>query len=226
MAPHLRLSVLLIPLAGLFAVTACTQAPTVEDLSLHEQEASSSVGSWAAHGVDPQAASIAGRRMPTQPEPGDDAGPSEVVETEPTAPRIIVSDYDEDDGQWPEASGTALCPFEVHTPGFPAVTLDGTTVVYASSEILSASDGDDELVTVRWLDVASESTNEAIVVVDGEDFQTDDHCRRLWRHAKVVAAEINERLDAQRWRTLEPEPGATDSRWWQEPTPDGYFVGC
>ena len=129
-------------------------------------------------------------------------------------PRVVVSRFEpkrfaDASGGDDYFSGTALCPFTVELEGTPAVSVDGTTVVSFVAETLSSSDGEDEIDTVTWIDVETGS-REALVIVDGEDpdlrTNSDDraHCRALWKKAKRRAAQANERLAKQRWRSMTP----------------------
>lgn len=123
-------------------------------------------------------------------------------------PRITVGPWKgkraEDDEGFDDS---ARCPFEVHSRGFPAISSDGSTIVGISRGAWSASDGEDEVMVVRWHDVTRDEVVHSITVFDGEDGaydyeDTDPHCKKLWRGAKQAALDINARIAEGSWRTL------------------------
>ncbi len=101
---------------------------------------------------------------------------------------------------------SAQCPFEVKAIGFPAISLDGATIVGAIRGTWSASDGEDEELTVRFYDVLRDAQTERETVFDGGEHEYDEdnarRCKPMWRAATERAAAINARLDAQPWRAL------------------------
>ena len=120
-------------------------------------------------------------------------------------PRIVVSPYGpEDETGW--GDGTARCPFEVRASGFPAVREDGLEVAWFTAETLSSSDGEDEIVTLAWLDVSRDANDESLVIVDGDEVTEVEggpsRCRILWRRARVRAAKANARLAGSTWRSM------------------------
>ena len=136
----------------------------------------------------------------------------EVVEAEPEpepsphvgGPKIVVSSFDETAvDEYGEGEGTALCPFTVEGRGFPAVSADGSQITTYVAEVLSSSDGQDELVTVRITDVAADAVERATVVVDGNQFDDEHHCRKLWRAARRRAAKMNQMLAETEWLAMQ-----------------------
>jgi hypothetical protein len=131
-------------------------------------------------------------------------------------PRIFVSRYgQEDERGW--GDGTARCPFEVEATGFPAVSEDGSTVAWFTAETLSSSDGEDEIVTLAWLDVERDANDESLVIVDGDEISEDEdaagsRCRILWRRARVRASKANARLAGSTWRAMTHLPVGLDPR--------------
>jgi hypothetical protein len=186
-------------LAALLLVTACTGVPIADDLQLSEGE----IEAMLVEGSIPDA-----RRVEvTRPRPETD----EVLEVDagPVGPpRIVVSAFDPEKHE----HGTALCPFEVEGRGFPAVSVDGETVAVFVAETLSSSDGEDEVVSVDWIDVERDAVDETLVVVNGWDFPEryeeagEADCRQLWRRAKVRAARANAKLASTHWRPLQSMP--------------------
>lgn len=191
---------------SLLLLAACTGVPDSEQLGLGEGE----FGDALAYESIPDAKLV--RRGPIPPE----AAWEDVVEDDEGTyrgpPRIIVSKFDPKrfgDDEEDYFDGTALCPFDVEAKGFPAVTADGTTVTSFVAETLSSSDGEDELNTVAFIDVETGRAQE-VVVVNGDEFGgldfeiPSDHCRKLWRNARRVAAEVNDRFAQDRWHGMEP----------------------
>ncbi|MEM6991464.1 MAG: hypothetical protein AAF721_13230 [Myxococcota bacterium] len=179
---------------ALVAVTGCTEVPTAGDLHIDEEAEESELPYRSV----PEQAPIVLPPAPAEP----------VVATPTDGPKVVVSDYDLSDRNEDdlfEGTGTALCPFTVEAPGFPAVSEDGSKFTYWVAEALSSSDGQDELNTFRIVDVATDTVEETIVVVDGEEFgEEKDSCRRLWRKAKIVAERANRELAKRRWNVMEP----------------------
>ena len=106
--------------------------------------------------------------------------------------------------EYGEADGTALCPFTVEGRGFPAVSSDGARTASFVAETLSSSDGQDELVTVRVTDVATDAVERSIVVVDGNQFDGEQHCKKLWRAARRRAEQMNRALGETHWLAMQP----------------------
>jgi hypothetical protein len=214
--------------AALLLVTACTQVPVAGDLELTEAE----IAAMRVEGVIPDA--VRSESVRPEPEAEDALEEEAAAETEPAyagPPRVVVSAFDPD-----TVYGTALCPFEVEGQGFPSVSVDGHTVVAFIAETLSSSDGEDEIVTVRWMDADADETTERVVVVDGSEddqrfaFGGSDEadriaCHRLWKRAKVRAARVNAKLASTSWRPLLPmpvdlyEPYDEDPWWCDDDTP-------
>jgi hypothetical protein len=122
-------------------------------------------------------------------------------------PRVVVGPWLGARAEDDDSESSAMCPFEVTTRGFPAIRDDGSTIVSALRGVTSASDGEDERMVVRWHDVDRDAITDSIVVFDGNDHMHDwddvaKRCRPMWRRAKERAAEINAKLDTERWRTL------------------------
>jgi hypothetical protein len=122
-------------------------------------------------------------------------------------PRIVVGPWRGRHADDEDLDGSALCPFEVTTRGFPAISLDGRTVVGAIRGAWSASDGEDEVMVVEWHDADRDEVTESATVFDGEADQpsfedTAARCKPMWRAAKQRAADINAKLETERWRTL------------------------
>jgi hypothetical protein len=144
-------------------------------------------------------------------EPEDDeelVAPASPWPAQRAEPRITVGPWKgkraEDDERF---DGSALCPFEVHSRGFPAISSDGSTIVGISRGAWSASDGEDEVMVVRWHDVARDEVVHSEIVFDGGDGaysyeDSDPHCKKLWRGAKQAALVINARIAEGSWRTL------------------------
>jgi hypothetical protein len=195
-------------IAALLLVTTCTQVPVAGDLELTEAE----IAAMRVEGVIPDAL----RSESVAPEPENVFEEEAAAETEPTyagPPKVVVSAFDPETIEY----GTALCPFEVQGQGFPAVSADGRTVTAFIAETLSSSDGEDEIVTVRWMDADADETTERVVVVDGSEDETrfaveaseEDAqlaCHRLWKRAKVRAARVNAKLASMQWRPLRRMP--------------------
>lgn len=188
--------------AVLLATAACTQVPVADELALADAE------------LDPAAYRSWSMAIPEMPAKRDDAAPEAELEPDDArdaayrGPRLRVSAFDEGIG---EDERTATCPFSVEAEGLPAVSEDATTFAYHIAETLSSSDGEDELVTVRWVDVATDAIVASTVVVDGDSLEGDDRCLRLWRRARVRAGQVNAALAATTWRPLEPFPLGTES---------------
>lgn len=161
----------------------------------------------------PEPAQLGGPVIPLGEEIREVTPPDELEDDEEDldgdAPQIVV-------GPWLGARAddvedfreSALCPFEVETRGFPAVTPDGRTIVGIKRGSWSASDGEDESLVVSWYDVERDTATHSATVFDGDehrDQHADDpqrHCRPMWRAAKRKAAEINAQLAGQSWRTM------------------------
>jgi hypothetical protein len=122
-------------------------------------------------------------------------------------PRVTVGPWKGERADDENITESALCPFEVRTRGFPAISSDGSTIIGVSRGAWSASDGEDEVMVVRWHDVARDEIVHSATVYDGEDEayddeDTDSHCKRLWRGAKRAALDVNARIAEGSWRTL------------------------
>lgn len=145
---------------------------------------------------------------PEELEPADPAG----------RPRVIVSRYDASrfEDEYVEegfADGTALCPFEVSGVGLPAVDASGEVVATLVNEVLSSSDGEDELVTFRRQVVGSDANVETTVVLDGDAEPGRYHCWKLYKRARAHAAVINATLDEGGYRAMERFPVALRNGW-------------
>jgi len=183
---------------GLLA-TGCAEIPHAEDLPSAD---------------DPRAPSLPYEAIPDRggvDAPAPVADPAPTIEAEPEVepssdrPEIVVSDYDDDAAdEYGEADGTALCPFTVEGRGFPAVSSDGARTASFVAETLSSSDGQDELVTVRVTDVATDAVERSIVVVDGNQFDGEQHCKKLWRAARRRAEQMNRALGETHWLAMQP----------------------
>lgn len=139
------------------------------------------------------------------PAPRDEVTPAaDTQDARPhNPPRIVVTRYDASRSD--NGDGTALCPFDVQAHGFPAVNEDGTSVAYFTAEALSSSDGEDELVLVSLLDIASDTDSKTTVIVDGDQLPGKFHCWRLYRRAREQAARLNAAFSTG-WRSMEHLP--------------------
>lgn len=186
-------------LLALMTLAACTSAPREESLELVDESHAWIEGSRSVPDAE---------LVPAPPPPPEPAPMPELVR-DPSRydgpPRIAVGPYrrwwSDDDGM-----GAALCPFEVQSLGFPAVTVEGDTVISAIAENLSASDGEDEMMHVRWHDVDDDTVESEVMVYDGgngwDEGQRHQHCRSLWQGARAQAEAINRRLAERSWRSL------------------------
>lgn len=177
-------------------LAACAEIPTAA-ISVDER-----LPDTTQYAVIPNATVRTG---PPTPPPAD--APPVVEAAEATggdhSPRIVVTRYDASRGD--SGDGTALCPFDVRAHGFPAVNADGTSVAYFTAEALSSSDGEDELVLVSLLDIASDTDTKTTVILDGDQLPGKFHCWRLYRHAREQAAELNAVFSTE-WRSMEHLP--------------------
>jgi hypothetical protein len=195
-------------LLGMISTAACTNVPYAGDLPTTEDgDAQAASYRTIPDGVRPPPA---GRVEPT-PEPAPAPGP-ETRRARVGPPRIVVSRFGEVD-EWGGGEGTARCPFTVEGLGFPAVSADGAKLTSFVDETLSSSDGEDELVTVRITDVASDVVEHATVAVDGNRFPGGRHCRQLWREARAQAAAVDELLATTEWRPMESLPVSGVGVW-------------
>lgn len=187
--------------AACILLAACAEVPTTEELGDLE-----SAGGWI-HERDvvpsgPGADRTAGHDF-GEPEPI-----AEVFDPR-TGPRLRVGRLLTDG----DANDTALCPFSVDAIGFPAVRSDGKQVVTTVRDVLSASDGEDETMTLSWQDTAVEGVQEDVLVFDGGtvtyDYEAGDSaqlnaCRKFRKQVVANAREINARLREHAWRPMEP----------------------
>ncbi len=104
-------------------------------------------------------------------------------------------------------SEMVVCPFTVEAYGFPAVSADGSTIVTASAYAPGNADIDAELMELRWLGVDQR--------VDSiYDRSEHDACERARDQVEARVAELQDVLDRQRWRPLEPlDVYAPDAHW-------------
>ncbi len=183
-------------LASLTVAAACTSPPTEEELELREEALAWSQG----YASIPEAEA---RPSPPRPEPEPALKILRNPDRYDGPPRIVVGPY----RRWGRP-GAALCPFEVQALGFPAVTVEGDRIVSAVAEAVSASDGEDETMHVRWHDVDADTVSEDVLIFDGEaDWEQDrkwhPHCRDLWEEARAQAEAANQQLAERDWRRLE-----------------------
>lgn len=177
---------------GLLA-TGCAEIPEAGDLPSED---------------DPRALSLAYEAIPDRigveaPAPVVQAEPESEIAADVGRPRILVSSFDDSAlDEYGEGEGTAMCPFTVEGQGFPAVSPDGSKITSYVAEVLSSSDGQDELVTVRVTDVDTDAVEQSIVVVDGNQFDDAHHCKKLWRAARRRAAKMNQILGQSEWLAM------------------------
>jgi hypothetical protein len=178
----------------------CTEAPEADEL-LHEDGAGFTYdGTRIPDGVRIEAA-------PDVPEPAFTG----------ERPRVVVTRYDRSRVEDGIADGTAMCPFEVTSVGLPAIDASGEVVATLVTEVLSSSDGEDELATFRRQRVADDREVETTVVLDGDDAPGRYHCWTLYKRARAHAAAINETLDEGGYRPMERFPVALTEGWAQDP---------
>ena len=191
--------------SALLLTAACAELPATDTLAGHDDPFGERGFSVVPDGaVHPRPATVTIELAPTAPEPDDVEPEAEEAEADaPYAgpPRIVVTRWDDtldeqEDRYW--ADGTARCPFEVQALGLPAVDDDGTTLAWYSREMGGASEGEDEIASVRMVDLGSDVEVEKTVLVDGND----NACWRWYKRARARAAELNERF-ADGWRPLE-----------------------
>ncbi len=186
----MRRSLLILGVLG----CACTATATEEELELLEAEAEAEYASL--------------RVVPDAREDGE-AGPPVVEEELESAPvRIVVSRFSfEEDPMWGE--GSARCPFEVRTVGFPAIEQDGGAIANLSSGVSGPSEGEDETVSFTVLEVETRKLSRYETLVQGTYDRDKYDCWRWYKKAKAQAAEINETL-AEGWRPLRELPVEVD----------------
>jgi hypothetical protein len=181
----------------------CVEVPVADSL-LHEDAAE--VDYDYAHIPDGERIEVAREDVEVAPGEQDAADPAD-------RPRVIVSRYDASlfEDEYSEdgvAHGTALCPFEVSSVGLPAVDASGEVVATLVNEVLSSSDGEDELVTFRRQAIGNDANIETTVVLDGDAAPGRYHCRNLYKQARAHAALINATLDEGGFRAMERFPVA------------------
>lgn len=181
--------------AACLALAACAEVPTAEELGDLESDTP-----WMERDVVPSGAGADRTR-------GHDFSHLEPPAPEfdhRTGPRIRVGRMSADE----DVNDTALCPFTVEALGFPAVRADGKQVVTSVREVLSASEGEDETMTIGWQDIAIEGTSDEALVFDGDDapYAEDDRrrCRQFRKRVVEQAREINARLREHAWRPMSP----------------------
>ncbi len=200
-------------LLAALAVTGCTGIPSAEDLEVEEQRLR-----WTPSDVFIPVAHAEPAPTPP-PEPIADAP----LVRQPGQPWVTIGPYDwtvEDSDDLGDSGESALCPFDSYASGFPAVSSDGALLVQSIREVNSASDGEDETMTVAWHEVDEDRVDFAMTIYDGMGDPTFDgyhhHCRALWKKAKANAEAANLRLAEHRWTSLTPmdifvhDPGQFD----------------
>lgn len=186
----------------------CVEVPEADSL-LHEDAAE----------LDYDYAHIPDGERIEAPREDVEVAPEELEPADPAGrPRVIVSRYDASrfDEEYADegfADGTALCPFDVSSVGLPAVDANGEVVATLVNEVLSSSDGEDELVTFRRQAVADDANVETTVVLDGDAAPGRYHCWTLYKRARAHAARINATLDEGGYRAMERFPVALRNDW-------------
>ncbi|MEM6989724.1 MAG: hypothetical protein AAF721_04485 [Myxococcota bacterium] len=171
---------------GALVVAGCAETPRAQDLpSLPDPH--SAVGGYAL---------IPDQEVHVPPEPK----PKLVQAPASAPPEVIVGPFD-DSGE-PAPDGTAFCPFTISGKGFPAVRRDGSKVVTLVDEVLGPSPDVDHVVEVRITDLATDVLDDATVVLDAEQFEGDEHCRKLWLAARRRASVLNRALAESDWLSL------------------------
>lgn len=99
----------------------------------------------------------------------------------------------------------SFCPYDVEPVNFPAVDVEGTTLIHVGAHVDGNSDGEDEYMLLSWL--APEQQTRVQTVFDrGDDF---DWSRDIDRCDEAIAAlqdqveQINAELAEHTWRPLE-----------------------
>jgi hypothetical protein len=124
--------------------------------------------------------------------PALEQAPADVV------PRLELTSPDKGD----------YCPIDLVASGFPAISVDGRTLVLQRSGI--RGNGDTEEHSVVFFDVAGDEQPE--LVFENGYVEMDD-CAAIRRSAAAKVDELNALLASQQWRSLEPLPQPLAPSW-------------
>jgi hypothetical protein len=100
------------------------------------------------------------------------------------------------------------CPIDLVANGFPAISVDGHTLVMQRSGMPGNSDI--EVHSVVFFDVEGDEQAE---LVFENDYADQNDCEAIRRAAQAKVDELNAELADQQWRALEQLPAPLAPRW-------------
>lgn len=146
------------------------------------------------------------------PEPAPEPEPAPVPEPAPEpatpagkSPRVFVKPADPEffeDGD--------RCPITIVYQGFPAISTDGSVIVFDDFEVDDAStDPMDGVHSVQWLGALPREANRSETIAEGSTYHraarkdpATDPCKAYTRQAKRGAQRVNKLLARHQWRQL------------------------
>ncbi len=123
-------------------------------------------------------------------------------------PQLAVVDWSSDSAE------DEVCAFAVEAQGFPAVSLDGATIVEAIAFTPGNADIDQELMELRWL--GAEARVDPIYDRGNHEPGEPDACDLAREQVEARVSALQAELDRQAWRQLEQLAVYTPDAYWYE----------